>query len=485
MDQLPSDKFSQTFSDAITVVKRLGGRFLWIDSLCIVQDDKEDWNHESSLMHKVYSLSTLTIAASHGKSGKAGIFSGRNPCEMLSCPLPSPFSDEEDRGQYFYFQPVLAGGPWQINVEESPLCQRAWVFQEQLLSPRTLYFGKEQLLWACGEMEACESYPDPALFPKIDMTFSSRRLLVDAIRKNEEAPWKNPSWDSLVRTYSATKITFPTDRIHSLTGFFEALVAKAKVPYAYGTFLDETVAYSLLWFRYDTIPDARPLEFIAPSWSWLTFHRPGVFRHWMWGVPLIKELAFMDCDNVPSPAELRLKRRPVARTRNAIVIRTRLKITWVREHLPNEQPMSDSYRYKMALPTELGLVPEEPFVYESYESLVAQYNDKFHEHQRNSDKYFYHDFFLDDKDDEIHTNFIICAPVLNYGADLSQFEGLILQPVANETELSNPVVSKSAEGLFNADVRRLPTFRRLGTYMTGACWHSWVAGTEEMDIALI
>lgn len=75
----------QTFQDAVQVTRRLGIRYLWIDALCIIQDDtnKTDWLHEAGLMHKVYSHSFLNIAATGALDTSKGLFVHRDAVQEL------------------------------------------------------------------------------------------------------------------------------------------------------------------------------------------------------------------------------------------------------------------------------------------------------------------------------------------------------------------------------------------------------------------
>lgn len=68
---------SQTFKDAITLTQRLGMRYIWIDSICIIQDDHNDWNIEFSKMREVYANDYLVVAADAGVDGKRGLFASR------------------------------------------------------------------------------------------------------------------------------------------------------------------------------------------------------------------------------------------------------------------------------------------------------------------------------------------------------------------------------------------------------------------------
>jgi hypothetical protein len=81
--EIALSRLSQTFCDAISVAKSLNVRYLWIDSLCIIQDSVADWNVESRTMLQVYQNAYCNIAATHAKNGSGGLFSNRNP-DLLS-----------------------------------------------------------------------------------------------------------------------------------------------------------------------------------------------------------------------------------------------------------------------------------------------------------------------------------------------------------------------------------------------------------------
>lgn len=66
---IPWDKLPSTFQDAITVTRRLGIAYIWIDSLCIVQDDAQDWEREAAKMALIFESAYLTIAATAAPNG--------------------------------------------------------------------------------------------------------------------------------------------------------------------------------------------------------------------------------------------------------------------------------------------------------------------------------------------------------------------------------------------------------------------------------
>lgn len=122
----------KTFLEAMQLVQRLNIQYLWIDTLCIVQDDSEDWEREAAGMGTIYSNAFITICATAGSDCNAGLWQAI---------MPSWFSTD---GQF-----VIRFYMYHSRVEEGPLASRSWAFQEQFLSRRVLHFTKLQLLWEC------------------------------------------------------------------------------------------------------------------------------------------------------------------------------------------------------------------------------------------------------------------------------------------------------------------------------------------------
>jgi hypothetical protein len=141
-------KLPKTFQDAITITRRLNIRYLWIDSLCIVQDSVDDWQSESVKMRDVYSNSFLNIAAAAAPDGRTGCFLDRNallagPCRATVRTLHGRLCD------------LVSQTLWVNGMAKTPLSQRSWVVQERLLAPRVLYFAQNQLYWECNVLVSC------------------------------------------------------------------------------------------------------------------------------------------------------------------------------------------------------------------------------------------------------------------------------------------------------------------------------------------
>ncbi|KAL7755761.1 hypothetical protein ACKLNR_014288 [Fusarium oxysporum f. sp. zingiberi] len=148
------DEISRVFRDAIRVAWRLKIRYIWIDSLCIIQDSREDWEVESAQMGSVYRHGVLNIAATGFSDGSNGLFVQRDP--NLLTPISFSMGFNHSSRDNYYLVDTCA---WKDGVDDSPLCGRGWVTQERALSVRTVHYGKEQIFWECLCENASEVLP--------------------------------------------------------------------------------------------------------------------------------------------------------------------------------------------------------------------------------------------------------------------------------------------------------------------------------------
>jgi hypothetical protein len=137
----------KTFQDAVRITRELGIRYLWIDSLCIVQWNMEDWKHEATRMEGIYASAYCTIAATSALDSNAG------------------FLNRNVNSEHIYFQNTTGAQLYMCNdmddfdndVEQAHLNTRAWVMQERILARRTIHFSANQTYWECGEGVYCEN----------------------------------------------------------------------------------------------------------------------------------------------------------------------------------------------------------------------------------------------------------------------------------------------------------------------------------------
>jgi len=145
---IPLADLPQTFLDAIHLARQLRLAYIWIDSLCIVQDSHQDWAQESQQMGAIYERAYVTVAATNGTDGDAGLFDGAGQATSyvkVPCDAEAP-----ELGHVYFSRPaVQAQRDPGVRLEQSALNQRGWVFQEHALSRRLLHFMGSQVYWEC------------------------------------------------------------------------------------------------------------------------------------------------------------------------------------------------------------------------------------------------------------------------------------------------------------------------------------------------
>jgi Heterokaryon incompatibility protein (HET) len=251
---IPWDRLPKSFQDAITFVRNLGIRYLWIDALCIIQDDKGDWERESAKMATIYASSILTIAATKSADSSGGCFS-TVPNRWRTYKI----SGFDKYGSEFkiYARPEVS------NWEKSPLplYSRAWCFQERILSPRILHFEYNELKWECNTIITRES----------TLTTTSGHN-EKALRLSQESDphSMNDKWRKLVHEYVELDLTYESDRLPALSG----LAKHIKKTYGRGRYLaglwEDSLFEDLMWWirEEDVHATRRSKEWRAPSWSW-------------------------------------------------------------------------------------------------------------------------------------------------------------------------------------------------------------------------
>jgi hypothetical protein len=146
-ESIDLDSLPKTFRDAVKVTRGIGINYLWIDSLCIIQDDKDDWDNESTRMEQVFSSAYCTIGVSSAKSSVEGFLHYRSPraCVQL---------DTSSLGT-LYICPNI--DDFNRDVDLGELNSRGWVLQERALSRRSIFYTSTQVYWECSAGVHCET----------------------------------------------------------------------------------------------------------------------------------------------------------------------------------------------------------------------------------------------------------------------------------------------------------------------------------------
>jgi hypothetical protein len=260
--EIPSAALTQTFKDAIEVAQALGIDYIWIDSLCIIQDkDSDDWAVESAKMSNVYGNSYLNIAATSAPDGRYGLFQvGKEHRNMSFRAWTSGKS--KNRASYH----CVPYNMYEKSMREAPLIQRAWVVQERLLSSRTVHFTSTQVFWECNRKTVCEAQ-------RIQMQeFTTGRR--DRFTKNSLLEYP---WESIVELYTSCSLTFSQDKLPAISGVADALKISKKCEYIAGLWADDSFHLQLCWSVSWSNRLPKP-KYRAPSWSWAAVDSPVTYR---------------------------------------------------------------------------------------------------------------------------------------------------------------------------------------------------------------
>ncbi|KAJ3962810.1 hypothetical protein N0V92_000498 [Colletotrichum tropicale] len=137
-----------TFKDAVTITRELNIKYLWIDSLCIIQGPDGDFTEQSKHMEDVFSSAYCVLAASRAAGQCDGFLGDRVGRDYVT------FSRGEDE-VYHVCEEI---DNFQGDVIDGALNQRGWVLQERALARRTIYFTEKQTYWECGGGIRCETF---------------------------------------------------------------------------------------------------------------------------------------------------------------------------------------------------------------------------------------------------------------------------------------------------------------------------------------
>jgi hypothetical protein len=268
LDAIAIKDLPKTFQDAIDVSRKLGINYLWIDSLCIMQDkdDLSDWFREAELMHRVYSHSYCNLSATDGVNSLDGLY--RPQYAHLSRETKVNLYVRHHRDQvdrHVFWVSESANDSWRRFVVQAAINERGWVFQERVLSPRVLHFGRHQLFWECRESQRQEKHPDELNldFWKMVNTKSFWEKPFVFGKKNDSS-----SWRSIITAYSRTNLTVPDDRLIALSGVAKKFASLKGDKYVAGLWR-RNLERELLWYLDNQAKRSpRPTQYCAPSWSW-------------------------------------------------------------------------------------------------------------------------------------------------------------------------------------------------------------------------
>ncbi|KAH0559419.1 hypothetical protein GP486_004066 [Trichoglossum hirsutum] len=261
----PEAGLPRTLQDAIHVIRRLDIRYIWIDALCIIQDNINDWEKEAKTMGSIYENAYFTIAATAAKGSSEG-FLTRPSCCKLEIPFTVTEQDKVVQGGTFYL-----GYPWHSPtdtlISTSKWRRRGWVFQEQILSTRILYFTNDILYFECLSTQKVED--DVYGLPPALVTpwFRDAKIQKRRLRSGPTGVDAYPYWYSVVEEYAEREFSFPEDKLPAISGLAQKMARTIDDRYLAGLWKGD-LHRGLLWRPRIKMHMTRPPQPGAPSWSW-------------------------------------------------------------------------------------------------------------------------------------------------------------------------------------------------------------------------
>ena len=240
-------RLPRSFQDAVRVTRATGVRYLWIDSLCIIQDDANDKIEQLGQMGAFYERARFTIAAADAANSRQGLF---RPLSQEAVPIPYYDQSGRPAGSIFVGCPEPPS-----RLDGSPLASRAWVTQEMILSRRIIAYTKHGLLWSCLSGHKTEVGEKSVAFSVLE---------------------RSTDWNQIVSLYSAKQLSYKADKLAALEGIATSLKKKTGDSYLAGLWkrdLPTALLWSVKvqdWEAAERLPSTLEL----PSWSWTSVDCP-------------------------------------------------------------------------------------------------------------------------------------------------------------------------------------------------------------------
>jgi hypothetical protein len=290
---LPFSSLPPTFGDAVTITRALGLTYLWIDSLCILQDSKEDWLAESAQMGHIYKNAVVTLAADAAENSQAGIF---DSSQRARTSLQDPgLVRIQCHSVLMNIQGNIFVGPspsaW--KSDPGPLGYRGWTLQEAVLATRVIQFTNSIVYWRCFELRATEVFPMTqallADFPGqsvydesgnilpcyLEVDYQGQSLSSSSVYRTPPTPLE--FWYlRVVDMFSLRQLTHASDKLLVVAGIAKELQSRLGSDYKAGLWTKD-FHKGLLWSPFRNQINSRAIrysEYIAPSWSWASIDFP-------------------------------------------------------------------------------------------------------------------------------------------------------------------------------------------------------------------
>jgi len=267
------------FRDAIKITRRLQIPYLWIDSLCIIQNSRDDWEAESKKMCSIYRDACVMISADAASRSTDGILGHNLPGNPNRTTVALNLSDDINDGVISILKKQDCPQSFGELVLKSPLGRRGWTLQEGLLSRRVLHYGFNQIYWQCLQgLQSADGVPTGLELPEDERYPELAKLTHSAdslILQNYDLKNILEEYYRIVTAYTQRHLSFESDKLPAFAGIAESFHSVFKEDYLAGIWVSD-LHTGLLW--YGENGSCRPVEtYRAPSWSWAVTDEPVLF----------------------------------------------------------------------------------------------------------------------------------------------------------------------------------------------------------------
>ncbi|KAI8649314.1 hypothetical protein LRP88_11507 [Fusarium phalaenopsidis] len=285
---IPAERLPRLFSETAQVAHQLNVPYLWIDSLCIIQDSEDDLAQELAVMDKVYHNAYANVAATFASDSSHPLFPDQSPLSFLSHKAPSPTGTPTNTAPKFWW--FEGDARVFTHLDEQLLYNRGWVFQERCLATRNVSFTRSQLFFECSEELSCEA--TDISNPSLNNTFDyPLRYLPLSIFQDSDAQ-QDPElfsinrldqltkaqcldvWHKMVQMYSPLALSDANDKLAAMSGLARRFHSRLQTPY-YAGLWSANLRSEICWARAHTkrsrgppTANNRVVGYRAPTWSW-------------------------------------------------------------------------------------------------------------------------------------------------------------------------------------------------------------------------
>ncbi|KAK4043315.1 heterokaryon incompatibility protein-domain-containing protein [Parachaetomium inaequale] len=301
---IPLAAFPQTMRDVIPFARNLGIRYLWIDALCIVQDDPLDWTDQAAAMTAIYRGCALNVAVADAPSCDSGVARclQRSSVRLGTATAADDGDDDDDddgsgesmaeslQDVFLVCEPAFDR---HYNPERSLVSTRGWVFQETLVSVATLYVSHSGLFWHCCHIRFRQGASHKVLLPlgggginhhSTKETWARNvRRWASIGQREEQDVGVDPLWAlyDWVQHLSTRRLSFARDKLPALAGLASQLAAVTGATYTAGLW-DEDLLLGLTWRVVKRGTPGRD-KGLGPSWSWVSLDAR---VRWLWCISI-------------------------------------------------------------------------------------------------------------------------------------------------------------------------------------------------------